>query len=154
MKCKTGKVRQRWGLSLPPCVRSSSSDAHTLGGPARRASRSAAPNAATRPRARRDITDCQLAVLPPQISLLTSLHRLDAHSNRLTAVPPELGRLTAVNRLSLHSNELVTLAEEVGDMSSLQWLCAPRAHAAARALQICCRCYLCDGCIKLAWVLS
>ena len=73
----------------------------------------------------RDITDCQLATLPPEISLLTSLHRLDAHSNRLTAVPPELGRLTRVNRLSLHNNELVTLADEVADMCSLQWLCAP-----------------------------
>lgn len=81
---------------------------------------------------RRDITDCQLATLPPEISLLTSLHRLDAHSNRLAAVPPELGRLTRVNRLSLHNNELVALAEEVGDMCSLQWLCAPGPAANLR----------------------
>ncbi len=116
----------------------SSSDAHTLCGPAHHASRGAAPDAATRPRARRDITDCQLAALPPQISLLTSLHRLDAHSNRLTAVPPELGRLTAVNRLSLHSNELVSVADEVGDMSSLQWLCAA-PHACCILVSQACR---------------
>lgn len=70
----------------------------------------------------RDLAECQLRDLPPQIGSLTRLTRLDLHSNALETVPPDIGRLVRVERLSLHSNDMRSVPPELGQMTALNWL--------------------------------
>lgn len=50
----------------------------------------------------RDLSECQLASLPPEIGALTRLQRLDLHSNKIPTLPPTISALARLDRLSLH----------------------------------------------------
>lgn len=56
------------------------------------------------------------------IGALTSLTRLDLHSNSLTALCSEVGALKALQKLSLHNNCLVEVPASIGALTCLTWL--------------------------------
>ncbi len=45
------------------------------------------------------MSENRLQTLPPLISRLSSLTRLDLHTNQFEALPPEIGALTLVKHL-------------------------------------------------------
>lgn len=51
---------------------------------------------------RRDLSECQLAAVPPEVGLLTRLVRLDLHSNKVSTLPPSISALARLDHLSLH----------------------------------------------------
>jgi Leucine-rich repeat (LRR) protein len=58
----------------------------------------------------------QLTTLPPEISQLTSLQRLDLAGNQLTTLPAEIGQLTSLQRLDLRYNQLTALPRELAEL--------------------------------------
>ena len=64
----------------------------------------------------------ELSSLPPEISNLTSLTRLDLNSNQFHVLPPEICKLTSLTRLSISNNHLSTLPSEISNLIKLNTL--------------------------------
>ena len=69
-----------------------------------------------------DLSDLNLAKLPPSIGQLTALTTLDLNINQLTTLPPEIGLLIALTTLHLTINSLTTLPPEIGQLTALTTL--------------------------------
>jgi Leucine-rich repeat (LRR) protein len=65
-----------------------------------------------------DLSNRELAALPPEIAQLTNLWELRLDGNRLTALPPEIGELTNLQDLGLDGNRLTALPRELADLLS------------------------------------
>ena len=69
-----------------------------------------------------DLSECNLACIPPPVFDLPNLEELSLAGNSLTSLPPEIGKLTSLKRLQLSGNYLETLPDEIGALTSLQGL--------------------------------
>lgn len=63
-----------------------------------------------------------ISQIPPEISILKKLRRLDLQGNGLTQLPPEIWELTQLRRLALWNNQLTYLPPEIGNLSNLEKL--------------------------------
>ena len=67
-----------------------------------------------------DLSSNQIAELPPQISNLMALKKLDIHDNCLTFLPHELGQLQNLNRVDLSRNKICKpLPDTFGSLRAL-----------------------------------
>ena len=69
-----------------------------------------------------DLQQRRLTVLPPEVSQLTNLQRLELDGNQLTALPPEITQLTNLQILGLSGNQLTALPPEITQLTNLQIL--------------------------------
>jgi len=67
-----------------------------------------------------DLSYNQLKQLPDEISRLVNLKNLLLHRNEITELPPCIGKLNNLNLLDLSYNELTELPYEIGDLSKLK----------------------------------
>jgi Leucine-rich repeat (LRR) protein len=65
-----------------------------------------------------DLSNRELAALPPEIAQLTNLWELRLDGNQLTALPPEISELTNLQDLGLDGNRLTALPRELADLLS------------------------------------
>lgn len=80
-----------------------------------------------------DFSECQLAAIPPEISALTRLQRLDLHSNKIGALPPSISALQRLDHLSLHRQGLAFGSRGVTPASVRKpCLCLPACWAHSR----------------------
>ncbi len=68
------------------------------------------------------IRNNQLRALPPSISNLASLERLDLSHNQLRALPASIGNLASLERLDLSYNQLRALPDAIGHLAGLYGL--------------------------------
>jgi Leucine-rich repeat (LRR) protein len=66
-----------------------------------------------------DLSNRELAALPPQIGRLANLRELRLEGNRLTALPARLGQLGNLEELWLRRNQLTALPPEIGQLASI-----------------------------------
>ena len=66
-----------------------------------------------------DLSNRELAALPPEIGQLTNLWELRLDGNQLTALPSEIGQLTNLWELRLDGNQLTALPPEIGQLTNL-----------------------------------
>lgn len=69
-----------------------------------------------------DLSSKDLASLPPEIGMITTLTQLDLSGNRLTTLPAEIGLLTNLTHLHIRGNQLISLPSEIGQLSNLNQL--------------------------------
>ncbi|NIN06216.1 MAG: GTPase, partial [Armatimonadetes bacterium] len=69
-----------------------------------------------------DLSDNQLATVPPELVQLKNLQKLDLSSNELTAVPLEIAQLTNLQALNLSGNRLTSMPPEIAQLANLQRL--------------------------------
>lgn len=69
-----------------------------------------------------NLQENEIAILPPQINLLTELSELALHDNRLLKVPPEIGDLPRLKELTLHANQFLTLPDLPNKMKTMKKL--------------------------------
>ena len=69
-----------------------------------------------------DLSNRELAALPPEIIELTNLWELRLDHNQLTALPAEIGQLTKLGLLGLGGNRLTALPPEIGQLTNLETL--------------------------------
>lgn len=62
----------------------------------------------------------KFASLPPEISQLTLLTRLDVHDSELTFLDPEIGKLQNLKILLLYNNKISFLPPEIGNLKNLE----------------------------------
>jgi len=65
-----------------------------------------------------DLSNRELAALPPEIAQLTNLWELRLDGNQLTTLPPEIAQLTNLQDLGLDGNRLTALPRELADLLS------------------------------------
>ena len=65
-----------------------------------------------------DLSDRELAALPPKIGQLANLRELRLDGNHFSVLPPEIGQLTNLRTLWLDDNRLTALPREVADLLS------------------------------------
>lgn len=70
----------------------------------------------------------QLMCLPAEVCRLAKLKVLDLSSNQLTSLPQEVGLLASMKTLNLRRNQLVTLPAEIGRLTLLEDLDASNYH--------------------------
>jgi Leucine-rich repeat (LRR) protein len=66
-----------------------------------------------------DLSNRELAALPPEIAQLTNLWELRLDGNQLTALPPEIAQLTNLWELRLDGNQLTALPPEIAQLTNL-----------------------------------
>ena len=66
-----------------------------------------------------DLSNRELAALPPEIIELTNLKGLAPAYNQLTALPPQIGQLTRLVKVVLGGNRLTVLPPEIAHLSNL-----------------------------------
>jgi internalin A len=64
----------------------------------------------------------RLTELPPSLTTLTKLQRLDLSRNRLTELPPRLSQLSQLQWLDLSGNQLTSLPDSLGWLTKLESL--------------------------------
>jgi internalin A len=69
-----------------------------------------------------DLRRLGLRELPPSISQLMQLRRLDISGNQLTALPEAIGQLTQLQGLAAVGNQLARLPEAIGQLTQLHHL--------------------------------
>lgn len=69
-----------------------------------------------------DLSNCDLASLPPEIGCLSNLKTLSLLNNRLTMVPDGIGKLSGLTVLTLQGNQLTSLPSTIGNLTNLQHL--------------------------------
>ncbi len=69
-----------------------------------------------------DLSDDQLASVPPEIGELTNLIILDLSNNQLTSVPREIAKLTNLATLYLGNNQLTRVPPEIAKLTNLRYL--------------------------------
>jgi len=69
-----------------------------------------------------DLSGNQLSTVPPELAQLTNLQQLDLSDNQLSQIPPEIAQLTRLVRLSVTKNGLRQLPGEIGDLRRLKTL--------------------------------
>jgi internalin A len=69
-----------------------------------------------------DLSKMGLAILPPEIGILTHLEHLDLQGNRLTTLPAEICKLSALQILDLNFNSLTILPPGIGELAALRIL--------------------------------
>jgi internalin A len=67
-----------------------------------------------------DLSNRELAALPPEIAQLTNLWELRLDGNQLTALPPEIAQLPNLSGLLLRGNQLTALPPEIAQLTNLQ----------------------------------
>lgn len=76
-------------------------------------------NAIKKGRKKLDLSSKDLAFLPPEIGLITTLTQLDLSGNRLITLPVEIGFLTNLTHLYIRGNHLSSLPSEIGQLRNL-----------------------------------
>ncbi|MHC1596479.1 MAG: COR domain-containing protein [Candidatus Syntropharchaeales archaeon] len=69
-----------------------------------------------------NLSDNQLAALPPEIGELTNMEGLSLWRNQLTTLPPEIAKLDNLVYLDLGNNQLAALPPEIGELTNLTTL--------------------------------
>ena len=92
--------------------------------------------AKTRKKTTLDLSNNELATLPPEICELTNLTWLALSHNRLTTLPPEICQLTNLTYLSLSDNHIRELSSAISQLPNLIWLSLSRNQLAALPSEI------------------
>eukprot|EP01113_Clastostelium_recurvatum_P033783 TRINITY_DN4506_c0_g1_i4.p1 TRINITY_DN4506_c0_g1~~TRINITY_DN4506_c0_g1_i4.p1 ORF type:complete len:2236 (+),score=435.24 TRINITY_DN4506_c0_g1_i4:18-6725(+) len=69
-----------------------------------------------------DLSNSDLAVLPPEVGLVISMTYLDVSSNRLRVIPPQIGDLVNLRFLDLSNNKLDSLPYRLNRLTALEYL--------------------------------
>jgi len=89
-----------------------------------------------------NISQCELEIIPEQISLLTSLLTLNASQNRLKELPPGIGQCTMLTSLDCNDNTLTTVPAAIGCLTELAKLLLYKNSISSLPEELC-------KCIKL-----
>ena len=69
-----------------------------------------------------DLSELDLAEIPPKLWELGDLQILSLHNNQLSIIPSDIAQLQNLRELNLHSNQLTQLNPAIGQLTALEYL--------------------------------